>query len=268
MKKLLRDCFHGIRFGSSMKNKVAHVRNLTRLHLRKKGLVNVKISNLTLTTMDKNASLVLYKEVFLRNEYKIPFKVSASPIILDLGANIGFASVFYATQYPGARILAFEPNPSSFDLLKKNISTCNFGDRIEAFPYALTNKEGVISFYVGKESTSLRSSLFSDRAQGEEIKVEARPVSTFVSQLPHVDIMKIDVEGAEYLIFEDLLKTNQLSKIRNLVVEFHLNVSSENSLAKFLNNLEAAGFIYNIQGGFTEYGGAQDLLVVCSRDEK
>ncbi len=60
---------------------------------------------------------MLFKEIFLKNTYECQF--GKQPLIIDGGANIGMAVLYFKRNYPDARIIAFEPNPSGFELLKK-----------------------------------------------------------------------------------------------------------------------------------------------------
>src|SRR6266404_4664431 len=68
----------------------------------------------------KSSDLATYKKIFIDLEYDFPLAKSPS-VIVDAGANVGFASVFFARKYPNARILAIEPETSNFALLKKNV---------------------------------------------------------------------------------------------------------------------------------------------------
>src|ERR1043165_2855989 len=71
---------------------------------------------LRLKTSDLNA----YNKVFLSNDYDFP--VPGKPkVIIDAGANIVFASIFFARQYPAAKVLAIEPEHSNFQLLERNV---------------------------------------------------------------------------------------------------------------------------------------------------
>src|SRR5258708_5068257 len=71
---------------------------------------------LRLKTSDLNA----YDKVFLKHDYQFP--VSGTPeVIVDAGANIGFASIYFARQYPNAKIIAIEAERSNFELLERNV---------------------------------------------------------------------------------------------------------------------------------------------------
>lgn len=62
-----------------------------------------------------------FEQIFVSNEYD--FLVETQPqIIVDAGANIGLASIYFANNYPEAKIIAIEPEQSNFELLKKNVA--------------------------------------------------------------------------------------------------------------------------------------------------
>ena len=63
----------------------------------------------------------LYREIFARQQYYFRAETE-SPLILDCGANLGMASLYFKWLYPKARVRAFEPDPSTFELLKQNLA--------------------------------------------------------------------------------------------------------------------------------------------------
>ncbi len=66
-----------------------------------------------------STDLRVYEQVILRQEYDLPARREPS-FIVDAGANIGLASVFFANRYPGARILSLEPEKSNYEMLVRN----------------------------------------------------------------------------------------------------------------------------------------------------
>src|SRR6185369_12585741 len=69
----------------------------------------------------KTSDIATFKKIFLDREYDFPLEKKPETI-LDAGANVGFASVFFAQKFPTAKIVAIEPEASNFALLKKNSS--------------------------------------------------------------------------------------------------------------------------------------------------
>ncbi len=65
--------------------------------------------------------MLVYREIFIKQHYE--FLVKKSPeVIIDAGANIGLASIYFANKYPKAKIIAIEPEKGNFAILKKNVS--------------------------------------------------------------------------------------------------------------------------------------------------
>jgi len=61
-----------------------------------------------------------FDKIFGQREYESPFPDINPMLIVDAGANIGIATVYYATRYPNTKIIAIEPEPDNFDMLTRN----------------------------------------------------------------------------------------------------------------------------------------------------
>jgi len=85
--------------------------------------------------------------------------------------------------------------------------------------------------------------------QEKEITVEARRLSEFINA--PVDLLKLDVEGAEAKVIADLLESGKLDFVHQMIVEYHHNIPNETPrLGSFLSNLESAGWDYQVNGRF------------------
>ena len=87
----------------------------------------------------------IFVEIFLTRDYLLRV-VLPGPSSWDCGANLGMSIVFFKRLYPGCRILAFEPDPETFSLLKGNVEANGFED-ITLVNKAVSSAEGVIEFY-------------------------------------------------------------------------------------------------------------------------
>src|SRR5882762_5838444 len=94
-----------------------------RLHWESKSLVQIRLPGLRhpLWSRPGTSDVETFEEVFLQRQYEPPFDNFAPSHIIDLGANIGFASVYFASRWPNAQILAIEPAHGNIELLKKNV---------------------------------------------------------------------------------------------------------------------------------------------------
>ena len=210
-----------------------------------KGLVipTGKKMGFQVTHFDRRTLNHLYREVFARQHYYFSAGNDA-PVILDCGANIGMASLYFKWLYPKSRVLAFEPDPVTFQLLQHNVRTNQLD--IETHNCALWDKEEQIDFFVDSRNPgTLLMSADPLRLDGTPVQVSARRLSSFIQGT--VDFLKLDVEGAEHRVLCDLVQSKKLPLIRRLVIEYHHRIGGQKScLGDFLLKLEQAGFQYEI----------------------
>lgn len=164
--------------------------------------------------------LVKRKERMLYTEAT---KLSRGAVVLDLGANIGKTAEVFADR--GATVYAYEPNRDAFRLLEDRLSA-----RPNVFLYqqAIGDRDGTARLYLHHDYASGKhlesSSMIEDKVNVDHnlyYDVQVRDVVSIVRQHPRVDLMKIDVEGGEYVILRRLLETGLIEKIDRLVVETH-----------------------------------------------
>jgi FkbM family methyltransferase len=131
-------------------------------------------------------------------------RVGADEVALDVGANIGWYSVLLdRLSAPGARVLAFEPDPGSYRLLSTNLRA-NHATHVTALNLALGEKPGVALLHRYRESNNGRHTLLEGNTSGGTVEV---PVDTLRNVWQReqlgarpVALLKIDVEGFECLV--------------------------------------------------------------------
>ena len=178
----------------------------------------------------------LKQEVFTRDTYYFEPEID-SPLIIDAGAHIGLSTLYFKRLFPSAHIIAIEPNPQSFALLKKNVFE-NQLSNVELHSVALDDNSGQREFYRDSTSAEWYSTAgflpgaWNHQQKSESFLVKTRPLSDFLSK--SVDLLKLDIEGAEQAV---LTKAQErLTCISHLFVEFHPH--SGQSLIKTLELLE------------------------------
>jgi FkbM family methyltransferase len=202
----------------------------------------------------------LKKEIFDNEEYYFR-TTNTEPTIIDCGSNIGMSILYFKHLYPKAKIIGFEPNPSSFSLLQRNIKINNIAN-VELHNACLSNNNKPVEFYCGPAgSNSLIGSMFPSRTNDNKINVNSIKLSEIING-SIVDAVKIDVEGAEWLIIEDLIENNCLKNINTLLIEYHHKIGlSKSNLSKFLGYLELNGFEYNIRTNYKKRESFQDIFI-------
>jgi FkbM family methyltransferase len=157
--------------------------------------------------------LLALREVFASRDYELDLP-RAPTTVVDLGANIGAASVYFATRWPDARILALEPDPDTFKRLARNT---------EAFPaitaerLAVAGSAGTLRIRPSAWGDSLTSTTLGGAGEGRA--VEAVTLDGLVERCGgQIDLLKFDVEGME---LEVLSAARRLGDVGVLVGELH-----------------------------------------------
>ena len=208
----------------------------------------------------------LYQEIFAREEYFFECN-TRTPVIFDCGANIGLATVFFKWLYPESTVIAFEADPTTFAILQRNIDL-NGLVNVSAHNVALWDNNDIIPFFViDNQPGSLLMSTNANRTHGREIKVDARRLSEYVTT--PVDLLKLDVEGAERRVICDLLQSGKMSLVRRMILEYHHHIPGDAAgLGSFLTLLEQSGWNYQLHSNFfppAEKDVFQDVMIYAYR---
>lgn len=188
---------------------------------------------------------IVYNEVFEELEYDIDLK-NDTPLIFDCGAHIGVASVFFADKYPNSKILAFEPNPSSVVYYSQNAARYLESKQIELYQVALGSKKAIVQIHPTQEAGSLLASTHFNYP-GPSVPVQCHTLSTYLNDHTKIDLIKVDVEGAEWDIIQDLIDSNSLNKIDNLIIEFHERTMDTGKIDAFVSLISSHGFKFEVR---------------------
>jgi FkbM family methyltransferase len=148
-------------------------------------------------------------------------EIQPGDVFVDGGSHLGFYTLLAARKFEGnGLVLSFEPQPDTFDLLKKNVERNGFAPVVRLEKMALTNAKGQFAF--NKEEESMLSSLILDTgAQRRVIWVSGIRLDDFLTERGQnrVDIIKLDLEGAEPMAFDGM--TASLQSARLLIFEIN-----------------------------------------------
>jgi FkbM family methyltransferase len=174
--------------------------------------------------------LPIFYDIFLTGIYRLPSSIFLqSKTIVDIGAHIGMAALFFHAHCPQATVYCIEADPDNFALLQENLP----GDNV-ALHAAISNSHEPV--YLQKEPFSFNTHIATGVTG---LSVPGITMHSFLNEQPisHIDIIKIDIEGAERMLFEG--DASWLSITDNILIEIH----SPENLAQFEARVKEYGFI-------------------------
>jgi FkbM family methyltransferase len=189
--------------------------------------------------------LVVY-ELLVMQEYALVGDLDSPAFIIDGGANIGIASLYFLNRYPTAHVLAVEPSPDNFEILSKNLAP--YADRVTLVQGAIWKSSGRLMLQPDKEEwrTSVRAS--NNEQPGS---VEAFTLPGLIAYgSGTVDLLKIDIEGSEGEVFGPEAQ-QWLPAVRNIAIEVH----SKEYADRFFSAL--AGYQYDLRKHH------KDNVIIC-----
>ncbi|MHB8059233.1 MAG: FkbM family methyltransferase [Gaiellaceae bacterium] len=175
----------------------------------------------------------LGRDLFLRPQVSVPTKrlgaefadYSVCPQLIAPGSIVYSLGIGYDVSFDlsmiedfGASVYAFDPTPRSIDW----IATQQLPEKFRFFPYGIASFDGTARFYPPDDPEHVSHSVVEKKATASRaIEVPVRRLASIMSELGHdrVDVIKMDIEGAEYDVVEDIIA----SKIDfgQLVLEVH-----------------------------------------------
>jgi FkbM family methyltransferase len=156
------------------------------------------------------------EKVFIADEYRSPFAISPN-LIIDAGANVGMATLYFAYRYPDAHVVAIEPEAQNFEILKRNCEGLANVTLMKAALWPEVCKLGIANR--GTEKWT-----FYVTAQCEEVggTVPGVTIEQILQGLraDRIDLLKLDVEGSELELFSNGA-ANWLDRVGVIVIELH-----------------------------------------------
>jgi len=179
-----------------------------------------------------------YTEFFVDKIYE-DLDIDGRSIVVDVGANIGLWTKFILSKN-AKKVYCFEPNNKAVEQLKINLKEHN---NVVMYSNALYKENTNLTLYTDPKDNSLISSIYTVTEQSEEVDAITLDYFMEIENIERIDLLKLDIEGAEFDILENLTEV-ALSKIDSILIETHCgNVENgEDRLIAIKNNLIANGF--------------------------
>lgn len=210
--------------------------------LRQSNPKRLRLLGKTLEVIDPFWVVNDFREIFWYQIYHFAAK-RPDPLIIDCGANIGLSVLYFKLLYPQSRVLAFEADPAIFAVLQRNLAT--FGVQgVTAIDKAVWIDESTLQF-AADGGVGGRVVPWTDGG------VKHVPATRLRDSLQQpVDLLKIDIEGAESAVLEDC--RDLLPNVDKIFIEFHGDPNRPQNLQHILTMLSESGFRYYIKEAVDE----------------
>jgi FkbM family methyltransferase len=191
----------------------------------------------------------VFVELFVKRLYEPPPAVAAAlervaaPLVLDLGANIGMFGLDALTRHPGARVIAYEPEPGNAAIHRRLIELNGGGDRWRLVEACAGPRDGSVSFMAGHGPGS-------HIVEGHPAGSIEVPMVDVLGEIAEADVVKMDIEGGEWGILTD----PRIAAARALVLEYHPEGCPREDTAGFAAEL-LAGHGFDVAPIFHDEAG-------------
>lgn len=190
---------------------------VTLVKYKQKRLKTVKLPGIAhpFTLRPHTSDQPTFRQVFITEEYNIPIKEQPAYII-DGGANIGLFAIYIKNRYPDARIICIEPDPENFNLLQQNLAPY---PNVHCIQYGIWDKDTRLRVYDKYDSGKWGMVVEEDMEHGT---INSITISSLIKkyQLPHIDILKLDIETSEKQVFSNET-LDWLQSVHMMIVELH-----------------------------------------------
>ena len=160
--------------------------------------------------------MAIFRQIFVSKEYDLPFNIKPK-FIIDAGANVGYASLFFADKFPEAEIVAIEPETSNCEILKQNTAKYK---QIKLIQAGLWHKKANLKIVDRNGGKCGFMTEEADFVGGYDVPAITIDEILKQSKYKEIDILKLDIEGTEREIFSQNYES-WLDKVKIIIIELH-----------------------------------------------
>jgi len=183
-------------------------------------------------------------------------------LIVDAGANIGCAAIYLHSHFPQAKMICIEPESSNFEVLLKNIHLNHLENTTQCIKKALWNENKELEL----RRIDFSNDGFHVMSEGVTHEIIDRISTCTIPDLlkgskeKYIDVLKIDIEGAEKTIFRDINHLgNFLPQTKMLIMEVHQEYITDKEIVETLHK-------FNFDAQITKIAGQPSAVLAFNRD--
>ena len=181
-------------------------------------VVNISGTPIPFTYRKKTSDEILIQSIFQHQEYYLPIQNFQPKLILDCGANIGCSAVYFANVYKNAQIYAVEPEDANFRLLQYNTFLY---ENIHPIHSALWDKTTLVR--IEDKGLGEWGYMTEETTENDSEALKTITISQILAEsgFNEIDLLKVDIEGAEKEVFGAPDVDDWLSKVKVIAIELH-----------------------------------------------
>lgn len=186
--------------------------------------LQLRKNNITIYHDDRDDAIALFREIFVEECYTFQgfYDPKPSDVVVDLGANVGFFTLFLASRAPGIRVHCFEPGRETRERLTRNVQANGLERTVTIHPYAISGCAGVVHFNTAKNAAqrSIFINEFINDGESEDVACISLDQVVEMTDVDRIDLLKMDIEGAEIEAVENA-DPKIWDRIDRVAFEFH-----------------------------------------------
>ena len=165
-----------------------------------------------------SSDLKVFNQIFFLDEYGPVRTSSDAKLIVDCGANVGYSTAYFLSKYPTAQVIAVEPDRRNYEVLTRN--TAGYGARAVAINAAVWSHKTRLALHRhdrGEWATQVKEANVAESAD-----IDAVDIPEILNRSKHdrIDLLKIDIEGAEGELFSHNYES-WIDRVETIVIELH-----------------------------------------------
>lgn len=163
----------------------------------------------------------VFCQIHLDGEYAPLDDLDTVRLVIDCGANVGYASAYFLSRFPQARVIAVEPDAGNFEMLRRNMQP--YGDRVSLHPAGVwSHPAGLVVCRNSYRDGAQWATQVRECRAGEEADVQATDIATLLAEAGGgpIDLLKVDIERSEAVVFARDFES-WLGCVRNIAIELH-----------------------------------------------
>jgi len=196
------------------------------------------------------SDLRVFRQIFIKHEYSCIDDLKQVGLVIDCGANVGYSAAYFLNRFPTCEVIAIEPDSENFAMLEANVAS--YGKRARLIRAGVWSHEAdLVMSEVGYRDGREWARQVRPCHPGEKPDFEGLDIASILASSGHerISLLKMDVEGAEAIIFADC--GAWLDKVDNIVIELHDDSTFGKASQTFLGVIDGRGFKTSRNGELT-----------------